>query len=63
MTISSLFIFTATWYGEKISSGIFSQSNNNGDHVHRCYGRTAEIKRNCYLIVTGKYFYYYSYMM
>ena len=47
---------TVTWYAEKISSGIFSQSNNNGDHVHRCYVRVSEIKRNCYLTVTGKYF-------
>ena len=54
---------TVTWYAEKISSGIFSQSNNNGDHVHRCYVRVEEIKRNRYLTVTGEYFYYYSYMM
>ena len=54
---------TVTWYAEKISSGIFSQSNNNGDHVHRCYVRVDEIKRNHYLTVTGKYFYYYRYMM
>ena len=49
--------YTVTWYAEKINSGIFSQSNNNGDHVHRCYVRTVEIKRNRYLTVTGKYFY------
>ena len=36
---------------------------NNGDHVHRCYVKAAEIIRNRYLIVTGKYFYYYSYMI
>ena len=59
----SLFTFTVTWYAEEINNGIFSQSNNNGDHVHRCYVRTVEIKRNRYLTVTGKYFYYYSYMM
>ena len=63
LTIRSLFTFTVTWYAEKISSGIFSQSNNNGDHLHRCYVRTVEIKRNHYLTVTGKYFYYYSYML
>ena len=51
---------TVTWYAEKISSGIFSQSNNNGDHVHRCYEKVHEIVRNRYLTVTGKYFYYYS---
>ena len=52
---------TVTWYAEKINSGIFSQSNNNGDHVHRCYEKVDEIIRNRYLTVTGKYFYYYSY--
>ena len=54
---------TVTWYAERISSGIFSQSNNNGDHVHRCYEKVDEVVRNRYLTVTGKYFYYYSYMM
>ena len=54
---------TVTWYAEDINSGIFSQSNNNSDHVHRCYVRVDEIVRNRYLTVTGKYFYYYSYMM
>ena len=54
---------TVTWYAEKINSGIFSQSNNNGDHVHRCYENVDEITRNRYLTVTGKYFYYYRYMM
>ena len=54
---------TVTWYAEKINSGIFSQSNNNGDHVHRCYEKVDEIIRNGYLTVTGKYFYYYSHMM
>ena len=54
---------TVTWYAEKINSGIFSQSNNNGDHVHRCYENVWEIVRNRYLTVTGKYFRYYSYMM
>ena len=50
---------TVTWYAEKINSGIFSQSNNNGDYVHRCYEKVDEND----LTVTGKYFYYYSYMM
>ena len=54
---------TVTWDAEEISSGIFSQSNNNGDHVHRCYVRVDEIRKNRYLTVTGKYFYYYRYMM
>ena len=47
---------TVTWYAEKINSGIFSQSNNNGDHVHRCFEKVDEIIRNCYLTVTGRYF-------
>ena len=54
---------TLTWYAEKISNRIFSQSNNNGDHVHRCYVNVDNIVRNHYLTVTGKYFYYYRYMM
>ena len=54
---------TVIWYAEEINSGIFSQSNNNGDHVHRCYEKVDEIVRNRYLTVTGKYFYYYRYMM
>ena len=54
---------TVTWYAEEINSGIFSQSNNNGDHVHRCYVRVEEIIRNRILTITGKYFYYYSYMI
>ena len=45
---------TVTCYAE-INSGIFSQSNNNGDHVHRCYVRVVETI-NRYLTVTGKYF-------
>ena len=48
---------TVTWYAE-ISSRIFSQSNNNGDHVYKCYVKVEEIIRNRYLTVTGKYFYY-----
>ena len=56
LTIRSSVTFTVTWYAEEINGGIFSQSNNNGDHVHRCYVRTAEIKRNRTLTVTGKYF-------
>ena len=54
---------TVTWYAEKINNGIFSQSNNNGDHVHRCYENVDYVVRNRCLTVTGKYFYYYSYMM
>ena len=54
---------TVTWDAEKINSGIFSQSNYNGNHIHRCYLRAQNVERNHYLTVTGKYFYYYSYMI
>ena len=54
--------FTVTWDAEKINSGIFSQSSNNGDHVHRCYVKFVDIKRNRFFTVTGK-FLYNSYMM
>ena len=50
-----------TWNAEEINSGIFSQSNNNGDHKYRCYEKVDNVIRNRYLTVTGKY--YYSYMM
>ena len=50
-----------TWNAEEINSGIFSQSNNNGDHKYRCYEEVDRIIRNRYLTVTGKYC--YSYMM
>ena len=54
---------TVTWYAEKTDNEIFSQSYNNGDHVHRCYEKVDEIIRNRYFTVTGKYLYHYSYMM
>ena len=45
-----------TWNAEEINSGIFSQSNNNGDHKYRCYEKVdSDIIRNRYLTVTGKY--------
>ena len=53
---------TVTWYAEEISSGIFSQSTYNGDHIHLCYESVGEIRRHHYLTVTGKYFYYYDHM-
>ena len=53
---------TVTWYAEEISSGIFSQLTNNGDHIHLCYERVSEINRYRYFTVTGKYFYYCDYM-
>ena len=44
-----------TWDAEEINSGIFSQSNNNGDHKYRCYEKVDHVRRNQYLTVTGKY--------
>ena len=48
-----------TWNAEEINSGIFSQSNNNGDHKYRCYEKVDNVIRNHYLTVTGKYYYSY----
>ena len=45
-----------TWNAEEINSGIFSQSNNNGDHKYRCYEKVdSDVTRNHYFTVTGKY--------
>ena len=49
-----------TWNAEEINSGIFSQSNNNGDHKYRCYENIDNVIRNRYLTVTGKYNYSYT---
>ena len=55
------FTLTVTWNGETITSGVLSQSNNNGDHVYRFYlefgspGDTSNrVMRNRYHTVTGK---------
>ena len=44
--------FTVTWYAKEINKGdhreqwdIFSQLNNNGDHIHLCYQNIDEIIR------------------
>ena len=46
------------WNGEIITSGVLSQSNNNGDHVFRFYlhfGYSGNaVERNKYYTVTGK---------
>ena len=48
---------TITWNGETITSGVLSQSDNNGDHVYRFYlkyGYTGNsVERNRYYRVTG----------
>ena len=48
------YTLAVTWNGETITSGVLSQSNNNGDHKYRfylCYNNV--IERNRYHIVTG----------
>ena len=44
---------TVTWNGETITSGVLSQSNNNGDHVYRFYLEFVDVKRNHTHIITG----------
>ena len=55
------YTLTITWNGENITSGVPSQSNNNGDHVYRFYlkfGSNTEgnnlVMRNRYHTITGK---------
>ena len=47
---------TVEWEAEKISSGAFVSTNDNGDHVHVCNAQDEENKRTVkdYLRVTGK---------
>ena len=51
------FTLTVTWNGESITSGILSQSNNNGDHEFRFklnFGYSNDyVDRSRYLTVTG----------
>ena len=51
------YTLTVAWNGETITSGVLSQSNNNGDHVYRFYlefGYTGNlVERNHYFRVTG----------
>ena len=55
------FTLTVTWNGETITSGVLSQSNNNGDHMYRFYlefgslrNTSNRVTRNRYHTVTGK---------
>ena len=43
---------TITWDAEKIISA--SLSNNNDDHVYRCYVKAQNVERNHYFTLTGK---------
>ena len=47
------YTLTVTWNGENITSGVLSQSNNNGDHVYRFYLKFNDVKRNHTHIITG----------
>ena len=51
------YTLTVTWNGESITSGILSQSNNNGDHEFRFklnFGYSNDyVDRSRYLTVTG----------
>ena len=52
------FTLTVTWNGGTITSGVLSQSNNNGDHVYKFYlefgSQDDHVMRNRYHTVTGK---------
>ena len=49
-----VYTLTVTWNGENITSGVLSQSNNNGDHVYRFYLHMADVMRNRYHTITGE---------
>ena len=47
-------LLTVTWEAQEISSGVFRQENNNGDHRIRCYAERGNAKRTSeYTIVKG----------
>ena len=47
-------LLTVTWEAEEISSGVFRQDNNNGDHRIKCYAERVNAKRTSdYIIVKG----------
>ena len=56
------YTLTVTWNGETITSGVLSQSNNNGDHVYKFYLEFGHlngnnwVSRNKYITVKGKLF-------
>ena len=39
-------LLTVTWEAEEISSGVFRQNNNNGDHRMKCYAERGNSKTN-----------------
>ena len=47
-------LLTVTWEAKEISSGVFRQDNNNGDHRIKCYAERLAAKRTSeYIIVKG----------
>ena len=47
-------LLNVTWEAEEISSGVFRQDNNNGDHRIKCYAERKNAKRTSeYVIVKG----------
>ena len=47
-------LLTVTWEAEEISSGVFRQDNNSGDHRIKCYAEREKAKRTSeYIIVKG----------
>ena len=47
-------LLTVTWEAKEISSGVFRQDNNNGDHRIKCYAERKSAKRTSeYIIVKG----------
>ena len=49
-----VYALTVTWNEENITSGVLSQSNNNGDHVYRFYLHMGGAMRNCFRTITGE---------
>ena len=50
---------TVIWEAEKISSGVFRQDSNHGDHKIQCYARAKQkttIERESIISVRGKYY-------
>ena len=55
------YTLTVVWNGDTITSGVLSQSNNNGDHVYRFHlefgsleDTSNRVMRNRYHTITGK---------
>ena len=49
------FTLTITWNEENITSGIFNQTNSNGDHKYKFYLHVSNVMRNRYITITSKF--------